>query len=159
MERASRHPSGSWRDSDVHLDSNDDVTRLFRKQDTVWGLSLDGDDAVIKGIDHTLTSGQQTDLLRMLYKDSSRSVDRLDKSEVATQPARQETRRRWRIGEDFSGHVEPEVALPKPRSVRPFTTGRTFEGILFALFMALLSRARRQGDRDDSQIKRRDVWS
>lgn len=118
---------------EIDLDGSADVNRLFRKLDTMWGISLDDGVAVIKGASHTLTRPQLGDLNRVLDKRSGYDAQTLNKSTLLAFPSRERTRAMWRIGEPYLGAIEETTLVDRPRSIRPFASGPTYDLLLAAL--------------------------
>src|SRR5699024_312552 len=80
----------------VDVDGLGDVDRLHRKLSMVWGLSLEGSDAVIKGAEHTLSPEHAQMLGDLTHKERKATTARLNQICADTFPARSETYRRWR---------------------------------------------------------------
>lgn len=121
------------------IDGDQDAVRLARKHGRVWGLTVDGLPAIVKGLDHTLTSAQSRDLGRLLAKDrGAPGIEALNRATAQAMTPRAETRARWGIGEPYRGSVGEElVVAASRRTIRPFVSGFTIEAIL-ALILLLL---------------------
>ncbi|HLR57751.1 MAG TPA: DEAD/DEAH box helicase family protein [Beutenbergiaceae bacterium] len=112
----------------VDVDGLGDVDRLHRKLSMVWGLSLEGSDAVIKGAEHTLSPEHAQMLGDLTHKERKATTARLNQICADTFPARAETYRRWRVGEEYVGLAIPAARIsPERRVANPFRSGITFE--------------------------------
>lgn len=111
-----------------------DLDRLERKLSMVWGLSLSGTDAIVKGSDHTISPRQGAALKDLFKEEQGASLEKLNGELVAAFPTREQTYARWRVGEEYLGQEDPAVRINPPTfNARPFRSGITLE-----LFAAVL---------------------
>lgn len=127
-------------DADTKLDGTSDVSRLVRKHEQVWGIALDETAAVVRGLPHTLTSGQiaQLDALCAKQLPPTRAAEINRATRRALVP-RAETRLRWRIGEEYLGEERAALSVSSPARQRPFLSSFRLEYVLlvFGILLAL----------------------
>ena len=129
----------------VDVDALGDVDRLQRKLSMVWGLSLEGSDAVIKGAEHTLGPEHAQMLGDLILKERKATTVRLNRICADTFPTRADTYRRWRVGEEYVGLASPAARItPELRFASPFRSGITFEAF-FVVVASLLGFGLYQG--------------
>ena len=121
-------------EADTKLDGTSDVARLTRKHAQVWGIALDETAAVVRGLEHTLTSRQlvQLDALSAKRVPATRAAD-LNRATVEALPRRSDTRLQWRIGEDYLGEERAALAVSAPPKRRPFASSVTLQFVLLVL--------------------------
>lgn len=123
-----------------------DSQRLARKLSMVWGLSLHGSNAIVKGPDHTLGPDHARQVDK--FNDPSRKTTLTSVNEecIKSFPPRESTYERWGIGEPYVGVATEYAAIEwERRLARPFHSGMTFEFfallILFLILVAVVNGA------------------
>ncbi len=119
---------------DLEIDTQGDVSRLHRKLSMVWGPSLEGTDAIVKGWEHTFSLAHMEKLGRLLGKERGASTTAVNDVCVETFPTREQSYERWGVGEEYLGAIEP-TAWVRPESGRasPFRTGITLELLVLTI--------------------------
>lgn len=118
-------------ESGMKLDGVSDLARLSRKHERVWGIARDGTGAITRGLTHTLTRRQLSQLDAIAEKRSPavRAVD-VNRETLREFPARAETRRQWGIGEPYLGEQREALTLSPTARLRPFVSSLTLDIVL-----------------------------
>lgn len=124
---------------DTGIDASHDLTRLGRKQEHMWGLSLNPSDAagtLVRGIDNTLGEPHIVALRRARGTVDAGAVNRLNAATEEILVPREVSRRLWAVGGPYSDDVGARVDVDTPPDF-DFVSGPTALSVL-GLFVSLV---------------------